>query len=563
MIDPLLNSLADYSSNQCMKYLLSYICGNLKKGVSMKKTYIALMISGLLFFSDNLFSQNTAQQSSSGKWWNNAVFYEIFVRSFYDSNGDGIGDLKGLIQKLDYLNDGKGSSGKSMGIDAVWLMPIFECKGDVGYTTLDYFTINKKYGTIDDFQKLITEAHKRKIKIILDLVINHTSDQHPWFLASRSGDSAFDNYYVWRSFKPAGWRGSWIKDDVRNDYYYSFFAGGRPDLNHKNPEVFNEVKKIVKFWLDKGIDGFRLDAASFLIEEGPGNQQADTGSTIEYWAKINEYVKSINPNALMIAEIYAKDDILLKYKKEKYGIDLCFDFGLAKKIVQLGNGSDARDVTDIIANRIRLKSPLNYFSPLLSNHDQERVMSRVQNNPKKAGMLASLLLTLPGSPFIYYGEEIGLTEFPFEKKTDGRMHLAPMQWNSSANAGFSTVKPWAPIATDSKEVNVRNQENKRFSLLNTYKILIDIRKKYPEFTDGRIEIVDCNSKKIILFKRISDNGSYSFVSINTGETDEELSVNFLPQKKFADLFSGKSVQVINGTIHIPAYGFLILKDMSE
>jgi len=256
--------------------------------------------------------------SSSGcQWACDAVFYEVFVRSFSDSDGDGTGDLRGLAAKLDYIKD--------LGANAVWLMPIFPSPSEHGYDTIDYMNINKSYGTIDDFNFLIAEAKKRNIRIILDLMVNHTSDRHPWFKKSLNKIPPYDNYYLWRDKPPGGkWfvygkdkpvlNGGWRYNPQRRQFFYAYFSECMPDLNLKNPLVRDEFKKIAKFWLDKGVSGFRLDAAQNIIEQGPGHgKQYDSPATIQWWRRFSQYVKSLNPEVFLIGEVWAEYDTLSKY----------------------------------------------------------------------------------------------------------------------------------------------------------------------------------------------------------------------------------------------------------
>ncbi len=426
--------------------------------------------------------------SSGCQWACDAVFYEVFVRSFCDCDGDGIGDLRGLASKLDYISD--------LGANAIWLMPIFPSPSEHGYDALDYMSINKDYGTMDDFRFLIAEAGKRNIRIILDLMVNHTSDRHPWFKKSLDKISPYDNYYLWLDKPPGGkWyvygkdtpvlNGGWRYNPHRGRFFYAYFTERMPDLNLKNPLVREEFRIIAKFWLDKGVSGFRLDAARNIIEQGPGHgKQYDSPATIEWWREFNQYVKSVNPEAFLIGEVWAEYDTLSKYYAKGAGLDACFDFSLQRTILQTLRDGNAKRLADMITAKNSSSAPTGFYAPFLSNHDQDRYLTTLKNNLKKARPAVVLLLTAPGPVFIYYGEEIGMHQ-PAEK-TGHHSVRTPMQWGSSAvTAGFTeSDTPWTKIQNNADPYNVAYQQQKPDSLWSFYRELIRLRKDQSELRNG-------------------------------------------------------------------------------
>ncbi|MEO8396069.1 MAG: alpha-amylase family glycosyl hydrolase, partial [Chloroflexota bacterium] len=395
----------------------------------MKKMtlYLISIVAALLIVAP-LSAQEataTAEASASAPWWNNRVFYEVFVRSFYDSNGDGNGDLQGLIQKLDYLNDGDPATSDDLGVTGLWLMPIMESPSYHGYDVTDYRTVEADYGTNDDFKQLMSEAHKRGIAVIVDLVVNHTSVDHPWFKASAADDAQYRDWYRWDDSCPkylGPWREKvWIP--LNNSCYYAIFWEGMPDLNYANPAVMTEMDDIANYWLtDMGADGFRLDALQHIVEDG--TKQQDTPATRQWATSFHEYVDSVKPDALTVGEINNSDFVSAAYVPS--GADLTFDFDLATAMVNTAKqGSNNTMVS--LQKRVNGLTPNGQYAAFLTNHDQNRVMGNLSGDVNKAKVAADLLLTQPGVPFIYYGEELGMSG----TKPDERLRT-PMQWDSPA-----------------------------------------------------------------------------------------------------------------------------------
>ena len=380
-------------------------------------------------------------------------------------------------------------------------MPIFPSPSYHGYDVTDYYGINPQYGTMDDFKRLLEEAHKRGIRVIIDMVLNHTSDQHPWFKdAKKNVDSPYRNWYVWSDTDP-GYKGPWgekVWYPTLHGYYYGIFESFMPDLNYNNPEVTAEMTKIFSFWLkDVGVDGFRLDAAKHLIEEGAN--QANTQSTHTWYQKFYPAYKEINPNAMTVGEVSGDGVSISSRYVTNNEFDLIFNFQLASAFINSIQTHNAHTVETLIKATDKFIPDLQY-SPFLTNHDQNRVMSQLGNDVNKAKAAAALLLTTPGTPFIYYGEEIGMLGM----KPDENIRR-PMQWNSEKDAGFTTGKPWQLLDTNYKEVNVEMQINDPNSLLNFYHELIDIRNLHSALRTGNYFEVKSNNPGIYAALRMDEN----------------------------------------------------------
>ena len=427
-------------------------------------------------------------------WWQDAVFYEVFVRSFQDSNGDGIGDLNGLIDRLDYLNDGDPATSTDLAVTALWLMPIMESPSYHGYDVVDYYKVDADCGTNADFQRLVDEAHERGMQVIIDLVLNHTSIMNPWFIASLSRSSPYREGYVWSDVNP-GYAGPWgeqVWHSRGGAFYYAVFWSGMPDLNCRNPAVTTRMFDVARTWLlDRGADGFRLDAARHLIEDGAS--QEDTPATHFWLAGFNAAVKGWAPDSYLVGEVWAEPEVIVTYLNHE--VDQCFEFSLAEAIVSgVRDGAPSR-VSGALARVLRLY-PEGRFATFLSNHDQERVMSQVLGSGAKAKLAAAVLLTLPGTPFIYYGEEIGMTG----TKPDERIRT-PMQWAPSPADGFTTVIPWEPVQTDAASRTVGSQTTDASSLLSTYRQFIRLRLGHAALRTGSTTLIDAGTAPLLGYVR--------------------------------------------------------------
>ena len=425
------------------------------------------------------------------EWARGAVFYEIFVRSFYDSNNDGIGDFPGLTSKLDYLS--------TLGVDGVWLMPVFESPSYHGYDTTDYEKIERDYGTNADFQHFLDEAHKRHIRVILDLVMNHTSSEHPWFADSASSTaSAKRNWYVWNSTNP-GWTQPWggnFQTWYPNNgaYYYAVFWSGMPDLNYRTPEVKNEMFRIAREWLTQGVDGYRLDATRYLVEDGPGAGQADTPETHQLLRDFAADVQRTKPDAILVAENTVDTATLATYYRD--GL-MNFNFPLAGAIVNGVKFGNTTAIQSTLRNMIAAYPASSIDAPFLTNHDQTRVATQLANDAGKLRDAAAILLTLPGMPFIYYGEEVGMQNGPSDEDEQKR---TPMPWDGGG--GFTTATPWHAYAPGIGTSNVASEASDPQSLLSYYRNWIAARKRSNALLRGDLSVLDTPSQ-ILAFVRDS------------------------------------------------------------
>jgi alpha-glucosidase len=506
-------------------------------------------------------------------WWKKAVIYQIYPRSFKDNNNDGIGDINGIISKLDYLNDG---TEDSLGIDAIWISPIYKSPmKDFGYDISDYRDIDSIFGNLEDFKLLLQEAHKRNIKIIMDLVINHTSDEHPWFIEAKSNkNSPKRDWYIWHhnnnNKKPNNWvslfemKNAWWLDPHTNEYYLGTFTKHQPEVNWYNENLKQEMYNMIRFWFDIGVDGFRMDVVNLYIKDTklrnnpwkisllPPDVQnhiydRNRPETHEICREIRKIAEEYE-DRMLIGEIYTSntDEAAAYHGKENDELHMAFNFnflfqkwnakGFYEKIIQwyesLPNGA--------------------WPNFTLSNHDQPRHHYRYRdgiNSSARAKVAAAMLLTLKGTPFIYYGEEIGMTcekiskkdlqdpvgikGWPFIKGRDAER--TPMQWNDSDYAGFSKNKPWLPVNSDYKYINVKNQKQDKKSILSFYRSLIWLRKKSKALSTGNIEFITKNPKNILAYKRIYKNDEVIIV------------LNFSNKNQPFSIYSNNKKNVVLGT----------------
>jgi glycosidase len=458
------------------------------------------------------------QPASAGElpWWNDRVFYEIFVRSFYDSDGDGIGDLRGVIEKLDYLNDGDPTTTEDLGITGIWLMPVQEATRYHGYDVDDYRAINNQYGSADDLRELVQAAHTRGIAVIVDLVLNHTSYLHPWFQASLRGEAPYADWYVWRDADP-GFRGpdnQQVWHEYEERYYYGVFWSGMPDLNLTNPEVTAELYDIARYWLEElGVDGFRLDAVKHYVEDGA--EQENTQATLDWARAFNRHVAAVKPSALTVGEIWSSSFDVARYVPD--AVNLAFEFDLATAMVSSVQGRNPGGVQSI-TERAQELYPSGQYATFLTNHDQNRVMSDLRGDVPSAKVAASLLLLSPGVPFLYYGEEIGMMGV----KPDERIRT-PMQWtNTRLTAGFTTANaPWQPLADEGLDFSVAAQAGDPDSLFSHYRTLIHLRNSSPALRRGEwIEVSSDNRRVYAFLRRYGDETVLVVINMDRRPTDD-------------------------------------------
>jgi len=466
---------------------------------------------------------------SLGTWANGAVFYEVFVRSFQDSNGDGKGDLPGLVSRLDYLNDGKPETETDLGVDGLWLMPVFKSPSYHGYDTTDYEQVNPDYGTNEDLTRLCSEAHRRGMHVIVDLVINHTSNQHPWFIESASGPtSPRRDWYVWSPTDlhwPQPWNAAGSTWHMKNGaWYYGLFWAGMPDLNLRTPAVRAEAKRLAALWLGRGVDGFRLDAARHLIEDGPGDGQNDTPETHAFWKEFAAYVRSVRADALLVGEAWTETPKIAPYYGSTEAVPggdelpLNFDFPLAKKLVEGVQMGESKSIVQTLREVADTYPPGATDVPFLTNHDMRRVASVLKGDRGKLRSAAAVLLTLPGTPFLYYGEEIGLlngTADPDEEKR------TPMPWDGTAGGGFTTGKPWHRFAPGQDTTHVAAQTGDPASLLSHYRRWIRARHASPALARGSLRILQ-GEGPVLAFVR-AQGSERVLVAHNLGPDPQEVS----------------------------------------
>lgn len=413
------------------------------------------------------------------------VFYQIFVRAFADGNGDGIGDLRGIIERMDYLAD--------LGVSGIWLTPIHPSPTYHKYDVTDYYDVDPENGTLEDFSELIDEAHSRGIRVIMDLVLHHTSTMHPWFVAA-AGDpeSPYRDYYIWAdSDTNVDAPGPWAQrvwHPHATGHYHGLFWDGMPDLNFDNPNVREEAKAIAAFWLDLGVDGFRLDAAMHIYAH------AETDQSVEWWVEFKNHLESIKPDVYLVAEVWDKSNVVAPYYA---GFDSCFNFDLANLIMlSARGGSDfglAR-VAERFINRYAEHSDWIIDAPFLTNHDQDRVMS-VLDDVDKAKIAASVYLTLPGNPFVYYGEEIGM-----KGSGQDENKREPFKWYDVSGPGQTTWRT-SNFNTGAWQPSLETQQGDPDSLWSHYRRLIHLRENNLCLKVGSITPVDTGNKQVVGFLR--------------------------------------------------------------
>ncbi len=500
------------------------------------------------------------KSTSDLEWWNEATFYEIFVRSFYDSDGDGIGDFQGIVEKLDYLNDGDPNTTSDLGITGIWLMPIHNSPSYHGYDVTDYRSINPDYGTMEDFKFFVEEAHKRGIKVIIDLVLNHSSTQIDWFqdaVSSTSSDKR--NWYRWTTSQP-NYSGPWgqtVWHGSNNGYYYGLFWGGMPDLNYEEPEVVEEMNDITRFWLeDVGIDGYRLDAVKYIKEDG--SDLEDLASTHAFWRDWVAVTKESNPDALSVGEAWTSTEKIVPYVVNE-GLDFCFDFDLGSAII---NGVKSQSATGMALqiSKVINSYPYYQFGTFTTNHDMNRLMDELSNDQDRVKLAAAIYLTLPGVPFVYYGEEIGMTG----RKPDENIRR-PMAWNDEENAGFSSQNPWNQPSSNYETNNVASEQEDGSSLFQWYRKLIQLRSKTEALQTGDYELIS-SSSSVLAFKRATDeNQLYTLVNLSGSSQELVLDISDLikvgAEPALVNVMGTERIDVLNKdevTVSIPAETAMVL-----
>jgi alpha-glucosidase len=511
--------------------------------------------------------------STDHLWWQKGVIYQIYPRSFQDSNGDGIGDLPGITQRLDYLSE-------TLGVDAIWISPIYPSPmHDFGYDVADYMDIHPLFGSMADFDRLLEEMHRRGLKLILDLVPNHTSDEHPWFIESRSSrDNPKRDWYIWRDPAPDGgppnnWLShfggpAWTFDERTGQYYMHQFVNQQPELNYRNPEVAEAMLDIMRFWLDRGVDGFRVDVIGLMMKDPlfrdePLNPAWDgivpyTQFQHIYTANLPEVHELIRrmralldsyDDRMMVGETYVPNDVLIQY----YGTPDLLECHLPFNFQLIHAPWKAETVRRMVDDYDAVLPPDAWPNWVLGNHDQHRLATRIGRDQARVANM--LLLTLRGTPTCYYGDELGMENVPIppEKIQDppalnqpeiahivGRdSERTPMQWDASPNAGFSApdVKElWLPLAPNYKEVNVASQLKNPRSMLNYFRKLLAYRKATPALKWGTYRSLDPGSaeaqENCFVFERQAGDQRL-VVALNFSAQDQELSLPGLSTGRIA------------------------------
>lgn len=449
----------------------------------------------------------SAQQRVTAEWTRGAVCYELFVRSFFDSDNDGIGDFNGLTAKLDYINDGDPATRRDLGARCVWLMPVMPSPSYHGYDATDYYRVNPQYGTNDDFKRFVREAHRRGVRVLIDMVLNHASNEHPFFKSALLDPaSPYRNWWRWAA-RPEGkgpWgQEAWHRNPVREEYYYGVFWHGMPDLNYAHPPVREEAKKIATFWLrEMGVDGFRLDAIPYLVEDG--TTLAGASGTHAFLREYAAHVRRIAPEAYTVGEVWDSVGAMLPYYPDE--LDSHFAFELSNAIISAVRSGSSRNMLDGYL-RLQARLPAERWSPFLRNHDQTRTATELGGSVPRQKLAATLLLTLPGLPFVYYGEEIGMTG----DKPDPRLRT-PMHWTSGPAAGFTRGVPWEPLQPDSAVVTVAAQDRDTASLLNLFRQLIHLRAGTPALATGTLVPLQASDSSVAAFLRTDARGTVLVVA---------------------------------------------------
>ncbi len=514
---------------------------------------------------------------SDALWFKDALFYQVYIRAFADSNGDGHGDLRGLIQKLDYL--------QALGVDCLWLMPMYPSPLlDDGYDIADYYGIHPDYGTLDDFKVFLAEAHARGLRVIADLVLNHTSDQHPWFQAARADpQSPYRDYYVWsdadQEFKDARIifldveKSNWTWDERAGQYFWHRFYSSQPDLNFDNPAVRAEMLNVVKFWLDLGLDGFRADAVPYLFER-KGTNCENLPETHAYLKELRRFMDEHYPGRILLAEANQWPQDVRAYFGDGDEFHMAFHFPVMPRIYMALAQADRAPVVDILARTPPIPANCQWCT-FLRNHDEltlemvtleerdymwrtfapeprmrlnlgirRRLAPLLDGDRRKIELLISILLTLPGSPILYYGDEIGMGDNIWLDDRDGVR--TPIQWNDSPNAGFSSAPPaklYAPLIADERfgyrRVNVAAQQADPDSLWHTVRRMIALRKAHRALGQGAHEFLPLENRAVLAVARTQGDETILAVHNLSPQTQSTLlTLGHRPGGRLRDLLTG-------------------------
>jgi len=555
-------------------------------------------------------TNNSLQERS---WWKEGIVYQIYPRSFKDTSGNGVGDLRGIIQKLDYI--------KSLGVTMVWLNPIYESPNDDnGYDISDYRAIMKEFGTMEDFDELLEGLHKRGMKFIMDVVVNHSSDEHEWFQQSRSSrDNSYRDYYHWwpaEKGKPNHrWSffdensDAWKYDEQTDSYYLHYFSQKQPDLNWENPKVRQEVYDIMKFWADKGVDGFRLDAFQYVSKDitfppFPEGYDISIPNVIKYHGMgphIHTYLKEMYEQVLSKYDVFAVsegvgstlEDAHNLVDEDRKELQMAYHFEATDMVTTLEKCTLAQ-FKESFTKWDKSFAQKGWISIYLSNHDQSRFVNRYGSDKPafkdySAKMLNTFILSMRGTPYTYYGDELGMTNIGFTKieqykdiaaingykkaATDGEdldLHLknlnllsrdngrTPMQWDDTNNAGFSSETPWLPVHENHTTVNVANQQNDHNSVLNHFRKMVALRKDNLLLVYGEYEIIQEEHPTIYAYSRTLDDEQMKIL-LNFSELTSKINLSNLVQIKEVLINNYNELLIDKNTITLQPYQAVVLK----
>lgn len=572
----------------------------------MKNKTLAALCLGIAFLGCSKSSQN---KKTDYPWWKETVIYQIYPRSFKDTNGDGIGDLKGIIEKLDYIKD--------LGVGAVWLNPVYSSpNADNGYDVSDYKNIMTDFGSMADFDLLLSEMHKRNLKLIMDIVVNHSSDEHEWFKNSRSSrNNPYREYYHWwpaEKGKP-NYRYSlfdvkgdaWKYDSLTNAYYLHYFSEKQPDLNWNNPKLRKEVNDIMIFWAKKGVDGFRLDAFQFAAKD-PNFPKFPDGyekNFIQYYAMQNGlhgYLKEMNSevftpfNTMSVSEGAGRNFVDAHELVDEDRNELNMAYAFEGVDIAKYEGYKLTDLKTVFSKWDSAFAEKGWLSVFLANHDQARMLSRFGNdspdfrNPS-AKMLQTFILSMRGTPYCYYGDELGMSnlnfnkieqyqdiqaknsyakalsegqdmgyfmkKLSFESRDNGR---SPMQWTSEHEAGFTTAKPWLPVNPNFKTVNVSSEEKDAASNLNYFKKMVNLRKENPILIHGKYELLLKDHPNIYAYTRTLGKEKI-LVLLNFSKEKSSVHIKEMSQQPDIWINNYQNLESKNQTVSLLPYQACIMK----
>lgn len=531
----------------------------------MKPRLLHLSLLGLLTLSA---CAQTPKSAGGGLpltpgWQHDTTFYLAFVRSFADSTtgplaNDGVGDLRGMIERLDYLNDGDPTTTDDLGVTGLWLMPIAQSPSYHGYDTTDYYAVDDEYGTADDFRELVAECHKRGIRVLVDLVLNHCSDQHPWFIESMAPASDKRDWFVWQDEAPDQ-KGPWgqpvwhtvdaiglepPEGEAADDAYYGVFWSGMPDLNYHNPDVTAEMHRVADHWLTQmGADGFRLDAIMYLVENG--DTLKNDPETVRWFRDFSAHVQRVKPNAFMVGEVWDSPERIEHYIGARQGgegpaLASCFDFPFAYAVMEGLRDGNADRIRKDLARSFDMYA--DRASSFVSNHDMDRSMPFMGDSAPRAKAAATLLLTGTGVPFVYYGEELGMVGAgPHENLR------TPMPWTTDReNGGFSAGTPWNKLHPDMRTVSIEAQTGDPDSLLSHYRELIRMRAQNDVLQHGDLTITEPHDTRVVAYVRTLGAHRVLVIVNTTGQTVTDFRVdasgmNLDPDATLVDLLGKAKV----------------------